>query len=173
MDSIHASVLRKKRQKGRIVWVADPEEMDEILSLQLVIASVVEVAELLRVPIDRIDDNGALGVLPPIVRSRGIRHPEGIRFSEDQFALADVMFGVRQDVSTPDVEFEDVDAVQTRKIAMGRLKKSPLVALEVEPDRKAQHRRRIEPQRMQGFDPDVDVAVFFHPSTIIPVQVMH
>src|SRR2546421_8470578 len=64
---------------------------------------------------------------------------------------------------TPDGKLLHVQSVQFVRVKQRTLEKCPLVALEVDGQRKRQRRNRLIAERVQQLDPDIHVAVRLGP----------
>src|SRR6185437_12005024 len=66
----------------------------------------------------------------------------------------------------------DFDAVKLAQLVQRRLVERPLVALEIECGNHRNHGVRIAAQRMDQFDPDIEVAVLLDPLAVFGMQGM-
>src|SRR6185503_14142100 len=99
-----------------------------------------------------------------VVSPGSIRQPEGVGFRADEPAGGQVLDRVL-DQRPPDVELLDVEAIQLAELVVRRFEEGPLIAFEIDRDGERQDGARLEAQRLQHLDPDVDVTVLFYPDT--------
>ena len=96
---------------------------------------------------------------------------ERIDFDERRTAQRQLLLDVR-DERPPDVQLEDVDAVQRVEIGERKLEERPLVAFEIDGKRERQRRERLDARGVQQLDPEVDVAVGLRPGAVAAVKGM-
>src|SRR5262249_23510941 len=70
----------------------------------------------------------------------------------------------------PRLQLLGVEAVGVPQLGERGLVEGPLVALEVDGGRERQARDRIQAERVEELEPDVDVAVGLHPAAAVAVQ---
>ena len=99
----------------------------------------------------------------PVVGARGVGQPERVGLGADRACRRARCSTRVLEQRPPDVQLLHVDAVELAQVVVRRLEERPLIAFEVDGDRERQHRQRIEPERVQHLDPDVDVAVLLGP----------
>ena len=170
-QAIDANALREQRHEGRVSRKSHPERIDEILATQREVPGVVEIAQSSGVEVQIRQDDGGFRVLPPVVGAEGVRQPEGVSLGADELARAQA-FDCMIKERTPDIELLHIDAIQVAQLIVRWLEERPLIALEVHRDRKRQDGQRLQTERMEKLDPDIDVTVLFHPDTFFGVQGM-
>ena len=141
------------------------EDAVEVGAVEREITGVVKVSESLRRPIDSLDRYRRLGMLDAVRYACRVGKMKRVDLDEHDPSERYLLDDVSHD-RPPDRELLYVDAVQVLKISERRLEERPLIALEVWKQREAHARQRIEPQRVQQLDPEVDVAVGLGPGSI-------
>ena len=143
--------------------------MREVAALEREVAGVVEVTQAAALEVEVLDDDRRLRVLVLVVRARRVGQVKGVGFGAHQLAGREVGLHVIGE-RAPHVELLDVEAVELAQLVVRRLEERPLVALEVDRGDEAEHRERLEAERVHDLDEDIDVAVLLDPHAVVGVQ---
>jgi hypothetical protein len=132
-----------------------PEQVHDVVTARLDAAAAAEAGDAARIEIDLGQHERRLDVVAAIVGAFGAGQPERIDLQGQQATGAQVfdrMLGER----APDHEVLHVDAVQRSQLVARRLERRPLVAFEIEGEGAWPKRLRLEAQRHQNLDPQID-----------------
>src|SRR4029079_3145078 len=116
---------------SRVGLLLQAECPGEVLALEAKVPGVVKVTQGAILEVQVVEHDRRLGMLAPVVRAGGVRQPPCVSFRRDELA-GGKMLERMLDQRTPDVKLLYVDAVEITQLAVGRLEKSPLIALEVD-----------------------------------------
>ncbi len=147
------------------------EEAVEILPLQLKIAGIVKILDPLSGNIEPVDGNRRLAMLAAIGRALRVGHVKRIHLDQAETAARDLRFDVTLD-AVEDRKFADANAVERFEVFERYLEEGELIPFEILRQRKAQHRFGRQPERVQDFDPEIDIAVGFRPHALAGMQRM-
>ncbi len=158
LAGVEADELGVRRQDVLREAPAETERATVVVAPELVEGGVVEVAETLAHPVDRLDGDRRLHVLAAVARRRRVRQVPRVELDDDRVPLGDLLRGLVGQ-GPIGLHLVDVDPEERLEIVRRRLEERPLVALEVHPDGEPHGRERLVAPRVQELDQDVGVAV--------------
>src|SRR5262249_27457150 len=158
-------VRRQRRRVGR----ADAEDVGEIISLEVVITLIMEVAEPALGEIDRDGGDGRFLMFAFVGGAGGVGQKERIKLAENRPAQRDLLINVRGQ-GTPNGEFLDVQAIEAIEIGEAKLEKGPLVAFEIDRQGEGQGGDRFEAEAVEKLNKDIDVTIRLGPNAVLAMN---
>ncbi len=147
------------------------EDVHEILALEVVVALVVEIAQVAAGGVDLVHGDGGFHMGPAVGRPGRVRQVAGVELHQHGPPGADLLLQVRHE-GPPGGEFLDVEPVEFEEIPMGELEEGPLVPFEVDGQGEGEGRQGFLPQAVEELDDHVRVAVGLCPDAVPAMDAM-